>query len=314
MARILYPDDFAKQVVLFEKVKEQYDGLPPGGNPLTVFLNTQSIDLNADSAAMALATAHHSVQQEKGRMAENCTQKRDLQFGPVIKDMRAYYQFLKRLYSPNFMAIGEWGAPVTIGGRIAYPYAFGKRLTIFRRLEAKYATYVPVGSSPLDAYLTLHGQSMAAHTAAADQAEVLNNTAKQFAAQAEHATAQRNNASGPVMAHLRAIGGFLMSLYTTNPKEVGLWGFTVDDSPRAPKQVTSTVKLGQQRTVRVIVGGTLTNTGPVALAIHRGKTTTGTAIVIEPGEVWDIAKGHSIITVRNPSGTTTGRFSALRVT
>jgi len=313
MARIVIPVEFLKQELLFKAVKEKYDGLSPLANPLTAFLVQQGIDLNADSAAMTLAAAHHKAQKERSGSAENRTEQRNLKFGPVMAAMRGYYQFLKKLYAPVHSEVGLWGAPITTSGRIAYSSKFAQQLAIFRQLQTKYSSYTPAGSSPLDPYLTLHGQTMAANSTAADEANALHTEAKRLAGQAELATQMRNNASRPVVQHLRAIGGFLLSLYTTNPKEVGLWGFVIDDSPRAPKQMMSRVKLGDQRTVRVIVGGSLANIGSVPLLVYRGKTTAGTAIAIEPGEVWEIRKGHSILTVRNPSTTTAGRFSALRV-
>jgi len=314
MARINYPEDFLKQVELFKKVKQQFDGLPPAANPLAAFVVWQQIDLATDSMAMDVAIAFNNRQDHHSNMAENRTQQRNLKFDPVMAEMRAQFQFLKRFYTPNFMQLAEWGAPIRVSGRIAYPTGFEQRVAIFRQMKKKYDIYAPPGSSPLDAFLTLHEQSLAANSTATDQAEVLHSEAKQLARHAEDDTQDRNNAWNPVMGHLRAIGGFLMALYTNNPKQLGAWGYTVDDSPRAPKQVTSTVKLGGQRTVCVIVGGTLTNIGPVALEIYRGRSATGTPATVQPGEVFAIAKGYSIVTVRNPSGTTTGRFSALRVT
>ncbi|MCF8459991.1 MAG: hypothetical protein K9G46_04655, partial [Flavobacteriales bacterium] len=134
-----------------------------------------------------------------------------------------------------------------------------------------------------------------------------------IAKEAEDATEDRNNAMNPVDAHLRSIGNFLMALYTTNPKELGHWGFTVDDSPRAPKQVVSKVKLSSQVTVNhCIIGGTFKNIGSVPLNVYKGKTASGAGVTVLSGEVYGIAKGFSTITVVNTSTTTTGVFSVLR--
>ncbi|MCF8257932.1 MAG: hypothetical protein K9J06_10270, partial [Flavobacteriales bacterium] len=151
------------------------------------------------------------------------------------------------------------------------------------------------------------------NTTAANDALTFHNQAKALAGQAEDATQDRNNVWNPVMAHLRAIGGFLISLYSTNPKELNLWGFTVDDSPRAPKQVKSKVKLLDQITVgSLIIGGTLKNIGTVPLTIYKGSAASGPSETVNPGELYGITKGYGMITVANPSSTTTGEFSALR--
>jgi hypothetical protein len=312
MARIIYPEDFLNQELLLQKVVEHYNGLPATSNPLTAFLAQQNIVLADDVSAANDAGAFENERRAKAGEAENCTQRRDMAFGPVFGKVRDYYQFLKKFYGPNFMELNLWGAPITTSGRIAYPSEFTERLTIYHALKDKYAAYAP-GASPLDPYLTLHGQSMADNTTAANSALAFHNQAKDLAGKAEDATQDRNNVWLHVMEHLRAIGGFLISLYNTNPKELNRWGFTVDDSPRAPKQVKSKVKLLSHITVgSLIIGGTFRNIGTVPLTVYKGSSATGPSVIVNPGELYGITKGGSTITVVNPSSTTTGEFSALR--
>jgi len=312
MARIIYPEDFLNQSLLLKKVVEMNNSLAPANNPLTAFLAQQNIVLADDETAADEAAAFEKQRRERAGEAENFTQKRDLAFDPVFVRMRSYYQFLKKFYSPNFMEINLWGAPITVSGRIAYPNEFLERIAIFDALKGKYAEYAP-GTSPLDAYLALHKQNMADNTTAADDAFASHNKSKDAAGKAEDLTQDRNNVWNPVMEHLRAIGGFLISLYSNNPKELNLWGFTVDDSPRAPKQVKSKVKLLDQITVKtVIIGGTFKNIGTVPLIVYKGSSATGPGVTVNPGEMYGIAKGFSTITVANPSSTTTGQFSVLR--
>ena len=313
MARIIFPEDFLNQLLLFKNVKEKNDSLTPPTNPLTAFLVQKSISFAIDDVARVAAKGFEKERADKSQQAENRTQKRDLQFDPVFSNMRNYYQFLKKFYSPNFMEIGEWGAPITTTGRLAYPSEFTERVAIFRLLKDKYDTFVPPAISPLDAYLNQHGLSIAANTTAVDVAEDMHNKAKQLAQEAEDATQDRNNTWNPVMENLRAIGGFLISLYTNNPKELGDWGFIVDESPRAPKQVVSKVKLGSQITIsNLAIGGTFKNLGTVALIVYKGKTATGPSVSVSPGDMYGITKGFSTITVVNPSTTTTAVLSTLR--
>ncbi len=312
MARIIFPEDFLNQLLLLDKVKTKHDSYA-GLSPISAFLTQQGIDLLADDASGDTAKDYEKERRDKSNKAENSTQRRNLTFDPVFGNMRDYYQFLKKFYKPNYMQIGEWGAPVTTTGRIAYPEDFPERTIVFDLLKTKYNTYMPIGTSPLDPYLTLHVQTIAAGEMATQTARDLHIEAKQLAMDAEDATQDRNNIWLPVVGHLRAIGVFLMGLYNNNSKELGEWGYTIDDSPRAPKEVVSKVKLGASITVRgVIIGATFKNIGTVPLNVYKGEETSGTFVTVPSGEMYGITKGFSIITIANTSLTTTGVFSVLR--
>lgn len=314
MARIIFPEDFISQALLLKTVKDKNDSYAiPTDSPIYAFLQQHGIDLSDDETAREQASVFEKLRIESSKKAENRTEKRNMKFNPVFERMRGYFQFLKKLYKPNVMEIGEWGAPVTTTGRINYPPGFVERALIFILLKEKYDTFDPAGSSPLDPYLTLHGQSISADFALHEEATVFNTQSKQLARDAEDATEDRNNVWSPSVEHLRAIGGFLMALYNDNPKQLGEWGYTIDDSPRAPKEVVSKVKLSDQKTVtNVVIGSTFKNLGTVSLTIYKGKTATGTATVVPAGEMLGITKGMSTITVVNTSSTTTGVFSTLR--
>lgn len=313
MARLILPEDFFNQMLLFKNVKEKFESIPPPTNPLAAFLTQQGIDLAADELARQAAFEFEKERRENSGKGENRTQQRDLKFNPVFAHVRDYYQFLKKFYKPNFMQISEWGAPITVSGRINYPPEFAEQLAIFKLLKEKYDSFLPIGSSPLDPFLNLHQLSIINQNTDADAAADLYEEAKAFHGQAEDATQDRNNLWNPVMEHLRDIGGFLMSLYNNNTKELNEWGYVVDDSPRAPKQVVSKVKLGSTVTIAsCIIGGTFKNIGSVALLVYKGKTATEPSVNVLPGETYGITKGFSVITVANVSTTTTGVFSVLR--
>src|SRR5207249_1659863 len=108
------------------------------------------------------------------------------------------------------------------------------------------------------------------------------------------------------------IGGFLKKLYNDNAKELGYWGFTVDDSKQTPKYRTSKVKPAAQINVQgIIIGSTFTNLSPVDLHIYKGKTTVGTPTIISPNQQFGMIKGFSSITVVNPSTLVAGKFKVL---
>ena len=59
------------------------------------------------------------------------------------------------------------------------------------------------------------------------------------------------------------------------------------------------------------ISGTFTNTGAGDLHLYKGKTTTGTPVIVHPGEQYGIAKGWSVITVMNASAAGIGKFSVM---
>lgn len=311
MSRIIYPVEFNAQLLLFATIKQKHDELG-AASPLHSFLLQQEINFSDAQAQGVLATTHEKNRQTLSKTAENHTQKRDLLFNPVMSHLRAYFQYLKMFYKPNLMAVGIWGAPITTTGKINYPNHFVKRTLIASLLKGKYDTFAP-GTSPLDNYLTQHGLSIAADIAAVNLAIQQNNLAMQLAKDSENATENRNLHWNPVLSHIRIIGAFLMKLYTLNSKELGNFGFTVDDSPRAHKTITSKVKLGSQKSVNgVIIGGTFKNTGTAPLYVYKGAKQTGIAHIVPAGEILTMVKGMSTITIVNPSTTITGIFSVIR--
>lgn len=313
MARIIFPENFLFQRLLFSAVKEKYESYPVATSPIEAFINQHAIDFTVDETAVQNAANFEHARSKKTKQSEDRTQKRNLAWDSVFANVRDYYQFLKRFYKPNYMEVGNWGAPITTTGKIAYAPSYADRTMMFEDLKEKYETFMPVGSSPLDPYLVQNKKSISVDAAAMEASRVFALEALALTKEAEDATEDRNNEMNPVDGHLRSIGNFLMTLYSTNPKELGNWGFTVDDSLRAPKQVVSKVKLSSEVTVSsCTIGGTFKNIGTVSLHVHKGKAASGVGITVLPGEVYGIAKGFNTITIVNASTTTTGVCSVLR--
>ena len=314
MARIIYPEDFLTQKLLFNNVKAKHDSyVLPAVSPIEAYLTAQGISLANDDLAKDNASGFEETRLEKSKQAENFTEKRNKKFDPVFGHLRDYGQFLKKFYKPIVSELGNWGFPVTVSGRINYPNEFPQRTVLFDALKAKYDSYLPPGTSPLDPYLTQHALVLTNDMTAVSDARNFHLQAKQLAKDAEDATEDRNNEWNPVVEHLRMIGGFLMGLYNNNPKELGNWGYVVDDSPREPKQIVSKVKLSSSAVIsNCIIGGTFKNIGSVPLNVYKGGTASGAFVTVAPGEMYGIAKGFSTITVVNTSAITTAVFSVLR--
>lgn len=311
MARIIFPDTFLKQSELFTLIYAKVTSDGPA-SPLLSYLLEQEIVLADDDADRLAAEVIEKNRLALEKESENYRQLRNNLFKPVKKRMRNYYQFLKKFYNTGYKSVGLWGAPITTTGRISYPSDFLHLTGIFEKLAEKYGTY-PAGTSPLDPYLNKHGHSIAADQGIIGNATMQHNLAEAKARASEQATQSRNNIWNPVLEHMRGIGAFLLALYTGNPKELGYYGFVVDNSPRAPREIKSKVKLLGQKTMNgVIIGGIFKNTGTVPLTIHKGRNTSTAGTVVSAGETLGIPPKYSIITVFNPSSNTNGEFSILR--
>jgi len=80
------------------------------------------------------------------------------------------------------------------------------------------------------------------------------------------------------------------------------------------KVMTSTIKLQDKLTLKgIIIGSTIENLGAEAVHLYKGKTTTGNPIIIPAGGKFGVPKGHSIITVSNPSLLNSVKVSTLRI-
>jgi hypothetical protein len=306
----MYPEDYASQRKLFKDVlaKHTADG---AASPIKPYLTQQAINLATDALDGDAADLREDARALLSKQSENYRQLRDLQFSPVFKRLKGEVQFLKGLFKPNVSQLGDWGITVDSGDRINYPPQFVAQHTVFTDFKTKHASF-PVGTSPLEPYLLQHKINIATDTTDADAALGSHKSFQQAALDAEDATQDRNNLWNPVMAHVRGIGDFLKKLFNDNAKQLGYWGYVIDDSPRAPKERISKVLPAGQITIKsIIVGSTLTNMGQVELHVYRGKTTIGTPSIVSPGELLGMISGYSTITVVDPSTLVAGKFKVL---
>ena len=117
----------------------------------------------------------------------------------------------------------------------------------------------------------------------------------------------------PVTKFNRAVGHFLIKHFALNPKKAGDWAFTVDDSPQSCKEIKAKFKKGETKIFYdVHVGGILQNTGDSIQEITKGKTGTGTAIVLNPGDFWKVLPGYYDLTAKSRGILLTGEITYLR--
>ncbi|HLG35422.1 MAG TPA: hypothetical protein VI757_11125, partial [Bacteroidia bacterium] len=199
------------------------------------------------------------------------------------------------------------------GKRIVIPATPDDLKTLIDAIITKHASYVLPAVSPLAVFLQQNPTiNLAQMSLDAQQAIDDNDAAAAERIQKESRKQQRDVLWNPVMAHLRKIGGFIVNTFVGKEKKAGDWGYTVDDSPRAPKKRTSPIKSASTKTATgIVIGGTFENVGAVALHVYRGKTTTGTPVIVPPGEMLGMTKGYSTITVVNPDTLNSGKYTVL---
>lgn len=311
MARINYPQDFLAQQSLFYSIKTKNDA--DGVNSvLTAFMAQQNIDLDADATAAADAKTLDDNRILLSNQSENYTQLRNNAFNPVFARLKAEVQFLKSFYKGNVHTLGDWGITVTGDNRIVYPPSFEERLIVFNNFVAKHQSY-PKGDSPLDPYIIQQNINVANDATAAADANTYNTQSKQSAADSENSTEQRDLAWSPVLAHVKLIGDYLKKLFSNNPKNLGLWGFTVDDSPQKPALRTTKLLPGETKVIKgIAIGSIFSNIGTSTLSILKGVNGKATTDLIAPGTKLGMVKGFSTITVTNTSTLEEGEFTVER--
>ena len=310
MARIIYPEAYVNQRQLLKDITEK-DTADGASSVIRPLLTQQGIVLADDNTAGTNADVQEALRLSLSRQSENFTEVRDIKIENALGHLRGESQFLKSLYKPNVQELGNWGITVN-GNRVVIPNDFANRTDVIKAVIAKHLTFA-AGTSPMQPYVTQNAVDVAVDDSNTDDAVVNNSKAKDASRDSEEATAQRNLLWLPVTGHMRNIGDYLLNLFKNNSKKLGEWGYTVDDSPRAPKVRITNLKIGETKIINgVTIGGTFTNLGSAALHIYKGRSTSGTPIIVAAGEQLGMTKGFSLITVANPSTLIPGKFSVLR--
>ena len=307
MSRLIFPNDFNSQVSLLTAVdaKNTADG---ASSPLKHYLTQHNINLTALAAATTTATAHDVSRITLVKQANNYRQLRDMKFEPVFTNIKKEVQFLKSLFGSNFSELGAWGVPIDANGKITYPTSFTDRKNLFGAFYAKHSSYT-TGESPLQVFLSQQNIDMAVDATAVQDATGYDSSYSTATKQAVNETQMRDLIWQPIAKNLRGIGDFLKNLYVNNDRQLGLWGFKVDNSIVKPAIRTTKLKLGEQKTVNsIVLGTTLNNIGTVDIIVYKGKVMNGTSAVVKPGEKIGMEKGWSAITVVNTSKLETAVF------
>ena len=127
---------------------------------------------------------------------------------------------------------------------------------------------------------------------------------------AEKYSELRDKFFDPVMAHVRMIAQYLKSLYVDNPKELGDWGYTVDDSPPKPRRHPRSVPAGGQITIKKVIGDTeFRNAGGTILVLCEESTPTEEGISVDAGDKANIPKSFTTLSIVNQNSDQKGKCS-----
>lgn len=309
MARINYPTRFTDCVRLFELIKQKHDA-DGAASPLIPMLAEQGINMNDDETAVSNALLAHAELLHQSAQAETLRQERNNRIGRIWNEHKDCVRFLKALYTDNTRRLGAWSVEVNHANRIAYPRDFLRRALAVQAFINKHDSYTPP-ASPLQPYLDINDINLADNLAKLGEAVTFHNDFLAAQGKKETAAAQRTLLFKTVMKHIRAIGQYLVRLYSNNPQEAYKWGFQIDHSPKKPRIRTYILSPGEKKTlVNAVNGGKIVNHGAAVLKIFRGTAAAGTPVVLHPSEEFTIARGFGKFTVINENLMSSGRLTA----
>ena len=226
--------------------------------------------------------------------------------------MKKSFQYLKKFYAKNPAELGLWGATIN-GNAIVYPPEFEELVKLFRAMKEKHDDFAP-GTSPLEAFLTQNEIELASDEADVDDAEDKHDDAKQGEKDAEDYREDRDNLFDPVMANVLLMGQFLKGLFVKNPKELGHWGYVVDESPRDPRFKESIILPGVPKTISgVKLNSQVENTGTVPLLLHKGKEVGESPVNLLPEMRFTILRGWGTMAVESQDPAQEGKIGWLAV-
>jgi len=310
MSRVIKTTNFTGQSSNFSVMYEKHT-TDDKNSVLNHFLEENEIDLTADQLLEVSALLHERNRQHildiQGKQQQLVVNYLSIPW----KEMLGAAQYLKKYYKDNVRSLVEWSIPITAAGKIKYPTDEAKKLELVDGFWSYHGS-LPVGTSPLDEFIA---------AGSIDVAKIIGNIASAkttFAALSQsiiteqQETGERDRIWAPVWEHTKSIGAFLMKMYVSNPKMVCNWGYNVVDASSKQSLRTTKLIIGAKLSVNnVVPGSTLSNLGTGELHVYKGKTTTGTPIVVKAGEHLGMLKGFSMITVVNPSIEVAGKFSTL---
>ncbi|MFH1005607.1 MAG: hypothetical protein V1781_09000 [Bacteroidota bacterium] len=308
MARIISPGTAAGWKKLHDGIKTKHDA--DGTNSvLMIFLNEGKINLAADNKFLLESVDRHDKRKIAGDKAEELRKDRNNFFKPAIFIFKKGAQFLKAFYKNNVRKLGDWGLTIDNKNRIVYPTNFDSLFKLFVIFYNKHKSFLGK-DSPLYNFLIENNIDLETLNKDVVQANKINTDFSKENKRMEEEQKNSDNLMEQPIKNTRAICQFLIKHFSNNPKKLGQYGITVDDSPRGSVRRTITINPSQQKTVRgALIGGLFINTGITILELRAGKKGDGEKKSIAPNKEFIIQKKFSIFIVINTNTDTKGSYS-----
>ena len=308
MARINYPTDIKEQTVLLDNIKTKVDA-DGKDSPISAMLISKGIDLDDDIAIGKIALEKNSLCLVYEKSSHLICQKRNKLIKPIMKHTRGIFQFLKKLFTPNFKVVGEWGGVISNSGKIKYPKSAREKMKMIISINKKNDSYDKT-PSPLLPFLIQNKLDLDTEVINAEKVIALDEELFFANSNSNIAREERDHIWAKPLLHLHDIGNFLKSLFRDDSQELGVYGYVVVEDKKVEKERTVSIAWGTNKLgFRARVGSIIQNTGTTDLKVYKGKGILGTTILLKANSEMILSKGYSIFSVKNLSPTDFGQFT-----
>jgi hypothetical protein len=310
MAHVDYPTDFLGQTILLGNIITQV-GLDGPDGPLAAMLVSKGIDLTKDNTACAAAIINNNLFLTAAKSSKKFCQQRNTLMKPIMKHLRGSFQFLKSLFTPNFKALGNWGATITTTGKINYPSGTQARVDLFMLMKEENDSYT-TPPSPLLPFLTQNTINLDTDATNGATALLRHQSFTTANTKAEDYRELRDNGWANPLINIHVIGDFLMKFFIGNQQAAGDYGFNIVNEAEEEKERILNMNTGESKTYQQVkLGSSIGNTGDGSIFIYKGKKVAGEPLEIKAGETIIATKGYAIFSANNPSSTKKGQLTLI---
>ncbi len=298
-ARSNFPSGFKGQLFLAENIKIYKDSQPTP-NWITAVETAQGLTIEAALALGVEAKVYDDAKDADHSSSMNEIELRNKLAMPLVHHMEGGFQVIKALNEPEYGPVRDWGANISINGKITVPSNVIEQMDMFLLYSNKYGTFAP-SPTPIDFYQTKHSYVMADDVS--DMGDVIthDSSATSFKNSSENGTEMRNETWSPAIELLVRIYNVGKATYTDFFRELGLMGFDMSESsPTHKDQISTALQLSQVLIHGAIIGSVFENLNSFPIIIHPGGVLGKPPFTLKAGELMAVRSGMSRFIMENP--------------
>lgn len=311
MPRLILPTTRLGISTLYIKVLDKHtlDGL---GSILLPFFVEDEIVIGDITIANDAANAAYELFDGKQKASEMMFVDIINDFNAIVADHKMCVQAAKAFYRKNPSKLGAFGVTLS-ANRVVYSK---DRKTLCDDMMA-FISHNAGLAAPLRpitaAFQAFNKMDLAANLAALPGIKTAIDVYDQAVLDKETDHGTFSVEEQTVITFLRATGHFLMKQFPLNPKKAGDWFFVVDDSPQDAKETIAKFTIAQTKKLyNVVAKSILQNSGSSIIQITKGKDGTGTPIVLNPGDYWQVLPGYFELTAKSMGLLLPGKVTYLK--